>query len=52
MKLALGFLLAMFLLLNIVGKLAEVPNPHQLEPLPSLETPPNYGGHEFEFDHL
>jgi len=51
MKLALGFLLTMFLLLNIVGKLAEAPNT-QLEPLPSLETPPNYGGHEFKFDHL
>ena len=48
MKKTLIFLFLMLLLLNSVGKLAEAPA-RRLEPLPSLESAPNYGGHSMEF---
>ena len=49
MKKCLIFLLLMWMLLTSVGKLAEVPA-RQLEPLPSLESRPNYGP-TIEFVH-
>ena len=49
MKKILIFLLLMLMLLNSVGKLAEAPA-RQLEPLPSLESPPSYGP-TLEFVH-
>jgi hypothetical protein len=48
MKKYLIFLILMWMLLNSIGKLAEVPTSH-LEPLPSLESAPNYGGNSMEF---
>ena len=48
MKKILIFLLLTVLLLSSAGKLAEV-QPRQLEPLPSLEAAPSYGGHSMEF---
>ena len=50
MKKILIFLLLTLLLLSGVGKLAERPI-QQLEPLPSLEAAPNYGGPPIEFVH-
>ena len=48
MKKTLIFLILMWMLLSGVSKLAEVSTSH-LEPLPSLESRPNYGGHSMEF---
>lgn len=48
MKKTLIFLILTLMLLSSVGKLAEVTTSH-LEPLPLLESAPNYGGHSMEF---
>ena len=48
MKKILIFLLLTLILLTSISKLAEGPT-RQLEPLPSLESKPDYGGHSMEF---